>query len=175
MKIIKLTLATIALFLTMQSNAQIVVNVNIGTPPAWGPAGYPSVRYYYIPDVEAYYDVEKTMFIYLYNGNWIYRSYLPSKYKHFDLYSGYKVVLSDYHGNKPYGQFKNHKVKYAKGYKGKAQKCNGNKAGKSNSPAKISPKNYKGGGGGHGNGGGNHGNGSGHGNGGGHGKGGKHH
>ncbi len=44
---------------TGQTNAQlrIGVNFNIGSQPAWGPAGYDYVHYYYLPDLDAYYDV----------------------------------------------------------------------------------------------------------------------
>lgn len=122
MKNLKLIIAGIVLFLGTNSNAQVSVNVNIGTPPAWGPAGYSNVDFYYIPDVEAYYDIRLSQFIYFDNGRWIHARYLPAPYRNYDLYHGYKVVLTDYHGRKPYVYFKNHKAKYYKGYKGKPQK-----------------------------------------------------
>ena len=103
-------------------NAQVSVNVNIGSPPLWGPVGYPEVQYYYLPDVEAYYDIPSSMFVYLDNGVWIRRTYLPRQYRNYDLYHGYKVVLTDYHGNDPYRHYKSHKIKYAKGYRGHEQK-----------------------------------------------------
>jgi hypothetical protein len=96
--------------------------VHIGTPPAWGPAGYSDVRYYYLPDVEAYYDVETSMFIYISGNQWIRRSYLPTRYRNYDLYHGYKVVMNDYRGNSPYSNFKQHRMKYAKGYRGAEQR-----------------------------------------------------
>ena len=133
MKTIKILFAVIAITLTGLLQAQVSVNVNIGTPPPWGPAGYSQVNYYYLPDVEAYYDVRSSMFIYYGGGVWLHRAYLPTRYRHYDLYSGYKVVMTDYHGNTPYTHFKEHKVKYAKGYHGPAQKNNGQKPGKGNS------------------------------------------
>jgi hypothetical protein len=41
-------------------------------------------------------------------------------------------VLNDYRGDRPYDNFKTHKVKYGKGYKGKPQKTIGQKPGKGN-------------------------------------------
>ncbi len=120
--------------------AQVSVNVNIGSPPLWGPVGYTEVQYYYLPDVEAYYDVQTSMFIYYGGGVWIRRAYLPTRYRYYDLYSGYKVVLTDYRGNEPYIHFKNHKVKYYKGYKDGNQKTIGEKPGKGNNKS-ISPSN----------------------------------
>lgn len=123
MKTIKLLVLGV-LFITGANlaQAQVSINVNLGAPPAWGPAGYSAVDYYYLPDVESYYDVKNSQFIYLGNGKWIRAKNLPTRYRNYDLYSGYKVVLNDYHGRTPYNHFKNHKVKYYKGYKGKPQK-----------------------------------------------------
>ncbi len=125
MKTLKIiTLATLLLFASNAMQAQVSVNVNIGTQPSWGPVGYSSVDYYYIPDVQAYYDVRATQFIYLNGGTWIRSSRLPQQYRNYDLNRGYKVVLNDYHGTRPYSQYKYHKQKYYKGY-GKPQKSIG--------------------------------------------------
>jgi hypothetical protein len=115
------------------AKAQVSVSVNIGSPPQWGPVGYTDVRYYYLPDVEAYYDIQSSMFIYYGNGIWIHNAYLPVRYRYYDLYTGYKVVMVDYRGDSPYINFKEYKVKYKKGYRGPAQKTIGAKPGKGNS------------------------------------------
>lgn len=140
MKALKLVVLGILLFFAISGQAQISVNVNLGTPPQWGPAGYTNVQYYYLPDVEAYYDVPSSQFIYLNGGTWVRRANLPGKYRNYDLYNGYKVVMTDYRGNAPYAHFKDYKVKYAKGYKGHPQKNIGQKPGKGNSGAKVVAK-----------------------------------
>lgn len=122
MNTLKILTIGIILFFAVAAKAQISVQLNIGTPPQWGPSGYNDVTYYYLPDVEAYYDVPSSMFIYFNGVSWIHRSYLPTRYRNYDLYSGYKVVMTDYHGNTPYSHFKEHKSKYAKGYRGQPQK-----------------------------------------------------
>ncbi len=126
-----------ALLLAVATQAQVSVNVNIGSPPMWGPAGYSEVQYYYLPDVEAYYDVPSSNFIYLERGTWVHRTYLPTRYRNYDLYHGYKVVLTDYHGNTPYIHYKDHKYKYAKGYHGPAQKNIGERPAKGYSGSKM--------------------------------------
>ena len=68
MKTLKLFVFGIMLLFAGSTQGQLSINVHIGTPPAWGPAGYNNVRYYYLPDVEAYYDVPSSMFIY-FSGN----------------------------------------------------------------------------------------------------------
>ncbi|MGV8945609.1 MAG: hypothetical protein ACOH1N_04215 [Lutibacter sp.] len=127
MKALKYTIIGIAFLFAGGMQAQISVNLNVGTPPLWGPAGYSDVRYYYLPDVEAYYDVQSANYIYYSGNNWVHRSYLPRQYRNYDLYNGYKVVMTDYRGNSPYIYYKQHKIKYAKGYRGSYQKTNGNR------------------------------------------------
>ena len=132
MKTLKLIAAGIILLVTSATQAQVSVNVNIGAPPAWGPAGYSSVEYYYLPDVQAYYDVRATQFIYFGGGRWIRSRYLPNQYRNYDLYNGYKVVLNDYKGDAPYSYHTKHRANYPKGYKGQPQKNRGEKPVKNN-------------------------------------------
>lgn len=130
MKALKLVIIGLFLFSASNMEAQISVSFHIGSPPQWGPVGYDNnVRYYYLPDLEAYYDIKSSMFIYYSSGEWIYRTRLPFRYRNYDLYNGYKVVMSDYRGNTPYIHHQDYKNKYAKGYRGKEQKNFGAKPG----------------------------------------------
>jgi hypothetical protein len=63
MKKFKLLALGISSFIAGSTRAQVSVNVNIGSPPAWGPSGY-ETEYYYLPDVQAYYDIRASQFIY---------------------------------------------------------------------------------------------------------------
>lgn len=96
----------------LASHAQVSVNVNIGPPPVWGPP-VTVQEYYYLPDVESYYDLRTSQFIYLHRGNWIRSASLPARYRGYNLHSGNVIVL-DYHGAAPYTHYKAHKVKYTK-------------------------------------------------------------
>jgi hypothetical protein len=140
MKAIKGFLTGLVLILAFSMQAQVSVSVSIGAPPLWGPAGFSSVRYYYLPDVEAYYDVQSSMFIYYGGGVWVHRAYLPPQYRNYDLYGGYKVVMTGYHGSTPYNNFKDYKKRYGKGYHGGYQKTVGERPGKGNSGNKPSHK-----------------------------------
>lgn len=117
MKTLKFFLAGFAVILSSSLQAQVSVNVNIGGRPDWAPVAYSEANYYYLPDVEAYYDVRASNFIYANNGTWIHARTLPARYRSYDLYSGPTVVLTDYRGNRPYTHFKNHRVKYYRGYR----------------------------------------------------------
>jgi hypothetical protein len=170
MKTLKMiTLGIMMFFASSSINAQISVNVNLGLQPSWGPVGYSSVDYYYIPDVQSYYDVRTTQFIYLSNGAWIRSSRLPYQYRSYDLNRGYKVVLNDYHGSRPYDNYRNHKVKYYKGYKGRPQQSIGYRNRGNDNHRDDNHGNYR-----NNNGNDNHGNSKGHGNNGNKGKGNKH-
>lgn len=118
MKTLKLIAVGIILFVSSNSQAQLSVNLNIGNAPVWGPSVHAHVGYYYLPDIQVYYDIRASQFIYFGRGNWVRSRYLPTQYRNYDLYHGYKVVLNDYHGNRPYRYFKNHKTKYYVGYRG---------------------------------------------------------
>ena len=122
MKKIKQLTFGVLLMLSCSTQAQLSVSLHIGTPPPWGPAGYNDVRYYYLPDIEAYYDVRSSMFIYLSGNRWVHRPHLPGRYRNYDLYGGYKVVMNDYRGNSPYSHFREHRMKYAHGYRGNPQR-----------------------------------------------------
>ena len=147
-KMKKLGLA-LMLLMSVFAHAQVAINVNIGTPPSWGPEGNDHSRYYYLPDIDIYYDVTESQYIYENSGKWVRDRRLPSRYRNYDFYDGYKVVLNDYKGNAPYSYHKKHVTNYPKGYKGKPQKTRGNKPEKhynsdKQKPNKGNSKNAKG-------------------------------
>ena len=96
------------------TQVSVGVNVNIGSQPEWGPRGYDYVEYYYLPDIGVYYFVPRHQFVYISGGNWVFSAHLPYAYRHYDLYSGYKVVINQ---PRAYRYYDTHRVKYAK-YKG---------------------------------------------------------
>jgi len=93
-----------------QSKAQVSLNVNIGTQPAWVPAGYQDVNYYYLPEVNSYYYVPQRQFVYLNGNRWTRSRNLPTRYRSYDLNRSRKVVV---YGNNPYRSYNTHRVKYS--------------------------------------------------------------
>lgn len=112
------------LLISLASSAQVSVNVNLGTPPVWAPAERVETQYYYLPDVDAYYDVPSAKFIYIKNGTWFRSAALPYRYRNYNLRDGNVVYLTDYRGNSPYSYHKNHVMKYSKKIKYKEFKEN---------------------------------------------------
>lgn len=121
MKATKLFLQAILFLVAVNSQAQVSVNVNIGTPPVWATAAPVAVEYYYLPDIGVYYDVPAERYIYLREGKWHRSHELPPYYRGYDLYHGNTVYLTDYRGHRPYEFYKVHKGKY----KGNGWKSNG--------------------------------------------------
>jgi hypothetical protein len=95
-KLMVLAVLFFSIVVSQGANAQLRVNVNlnIGNQPDWGPTGYDHVDYYYIPDMDVYYNVPQHLFIYAEGGRWIYARSLPPRYNGYNLYNSYKVVVN---------------------------------------------------------------------------------
>lgn len=92
------------------TEAQISVHVSL---PVWGPV-VTTEEYYYLPEIDSYYDIRRSQFIYLNNGYWIRSRNLPWRYRNYNLKKGHIVVINDYRGSRPYNHFRNNKLKYYK-------------------------------------------------------------
>lgn len=113
MKTLKLIATGIILFAASTSQAQVSINVNLGAPavmvrPSWVPQNHVNVDFYYIPDIQAYYDVNASLYVYLNNGNWVRTRYVPVQYRHYDLNRAHRIALNGYHGSRPYTYYNHH-------------------------------------------------------------------
>ena len=95
------------------ASAQLRVNINIGSQPVWGPVGYDHVDYYYMPDIDTYYNVPTRQYYYFDRGRWVSAYSLPPAYSNYDVYNSYKVVVNEPY---PYRNAEMYRTKYA-GYK----------------------------------------------------------
>jgi len=95
-KIIFAVALVLSSFAVKVANAQFKINfnLNIGSQPDWGPTGYDHVEYYYMPDIDAYYYVPGHQYVYLQNNTWVRTTTLPPRYRNFDVYNSYKVVVN---------------------------------------------------------------------------------
>src|ERR1700749_4803012 len=94
------------------AEAQFRINLgfNIGSQPEWGPVGYDHAEYYYMPDIDAYYDVPNHQYVYFQNNVWVHSGALPPRYANYDLYHGYKVVVNEHN---PWEHAATYRTKYA--------------------------------------------------------------
>jgi hypothetical protein len=102
-------------FVSAQIHVRLGVGVNINSQPEWGPVGYDHADYYYIPDVGAYYDVNAHQYVYSRNNVWVHAAYLPGRYRNYDMYNGYKVVVNS---SEPWRHDNDYRTRYA-GYRGR--------------------------------------------------------
>jgi hypothetical protein len=89
--------------------AQINVSVNTESQPVWGPVGYDRIEYYYVPDLDVYYNVPQNRFHYWEKDRWVNNTNLPSRYNRFSLFNHYKVVVNE---KEPWKKHKYYKDKY---------------------------------------------------------------
>ncbi|WP_310557163.1 hypothetical protein [Flavobacterium sp.] len=111
MKNLKFILAAFIVFLSLESSAQVSINLNIGGRPDWCNNYEEDVQYVYMPEIECYYDVRSSVYIYLGGNGWIRSRSLPEYCHNYDMNRGYRVVL-DYRGRSPYAHFDNHRTRY---------------------------------------------------------------
>jgi hypothetical protein len=137
MKKIILIMAVLVFTAAQRVQAQVSVNINLGSQPAWGPSGYDYVEYYYLPDMDIYYYVPDRQYIYLSGNRWIFVNSLPGRYRSYNLYNSYKVVINEPRPYLHHGVYQSRYAKY-KGWSGKQSNNQGNNKYKSH---KVGGKN----------------------------------
>lgn len=113
-KLLLIAVIGIGFLAAAPAKAQVSLSVNIGLQPAWGPRGYDHVDYYYLPDVDAYYDVPSRNYVYVDGGSWVHRRYLPARYRGYDLYGGRKVVINS---RNPWLRHNTYRTRYVTNYR----------------------------------------------------------
>jgi hypothetical protein len=78
-----------------------------------------NVRYYYYPNLEAYFDTIELVYHYKVNGQWEKAENLPTNYGGYSLFNKVRVNITDYDGEEPYQLIKIHKKMYPYNSKGR--------------------------------------------------------
>ena len=78
-----------------------------------------SIRYYYFPNLEAYFDNLEMVYYFKLNNKWQTAEELPANYGGYSLYNKVKVTINDYDGDEPYTLLKTHKKLYPYNSKGR--------------------------------------------------------
>lgn len=69
-------------------------------------------RYYYYPNMQAYFDIENSMYIYKDKGIWNSATELPPYYGGYSMYKNVKVKITDYIDDNPQQLVDKHKKLY---------------------------------------------------------------
>lgn len=99
-----------ALLLGKTSQAQVNVSINIGQgQPSWAPVNN-QAPYYYIPSMNAYYNVASQLYYFLSGGRWVGRRSLPQQYRNYDMNNMYKVPMNN---SRPFRNNNQHRQQYS--------------------------------------------------------------
>lgn len=79
------------------------------------------VRYYYYPNLQAYFDTETSFYFFYKNGNWLKEQQIPSGYRGYSMLNKRKVAIADYNGESPYLLINEHKKLFPANYSAKRQ------------------------------------------------------
>lgn len=77
------------------------------------------IRYFYFPNIQAYFDNLKMVYYYKENGEWQTAPELPKNYGGYSLYNKARVTINDYDGDNPYDLLPIHKKMYPYNSKGR--------------------------------------------------------
>ena len=108
-------------FLTVSSIAGAQTAGNVDTQNITSADELPSigVRYYYYPNLDAYFDSRSNLYIFEQDGQWIKSKELTSGYRGYSLFNGVRVAITDYNGDTPYTLLKEHQKQFPKKYSSK--------------------------------------------------------
>jgi hypothetical protein len=100
MKTLKPISRGIILLVSSSIQAQVSVNLNIGTaqPGVLQDMQQQNITIWTYKPIMTL----EHPYLYILEMEWVRSRYLPRQYRNYDLYNGYKVVLNGYHGHRPY-------------------------------------------------------------------------
>lgn len=81
-----------------------------------------TLRYYYFPNLSAYFDLKLEKYIYKVDGMWVMRDNIPPNYRGYSVYNNYRVSIADYFDDTPYELLAEHRKLYPADYTGKLRK-----------------------------------------------------
>jgi len=73
---------------------------------------FSKVRYYYYPNLQAYFDTRRALYLYKQDAVWITSETLPASYRGYSLKNTSYVVLKGYIGDEPYTLLDQHKKEF---------------------------------------------------------------
>lgn len=121
MKTITRILLGVIIFTSQLVTAQIELEtVNI-SPRKTNVSKAVEARYCYFPNLQAYYDLKRGLYIYKQNGEWKRSRTIDSNYRGYSLNNILYVLINNYSGEEPYTLLDEHKLKYPANYSSRPQ------------------------------------------------------
>jgi hypothetical protein len=104
-----------SLLTSVSSQAQVRISFNMGLPVVQQTWYDYDDDYYYMPEVEAYYNVRRGLYIYPDNGGWVTANCLPPRYNGYTYGSGRYIRVRD---RAPFSRNDYYRRQYATNYNG---------------------------------------------------------
>ncbi|MGV9002777.1 hypothetical protein [Flavobacterium sp.] len=108
--VILLVTITSSVFSQSVSSKEVTLNIDLKSNC--------KLRYYYYPNLQAYFDNLKNVFYYQDKGFWQTAATLPTNYGGYSLYKMNHVEISDFDDEHPYQHLNTHKKQYPSNFKG---------------------------------------------------------
>lgn len=70
------------------------------------------LRYYYFPNLEAYFDTQKRIYYFKQEGKWVTAEEIPDGYRGYSIYNKTNIFINDYDDEDPCQFIDIHKKKY---------------------------------------------------------------
>ncbi|PWA04791.1 hypothetical protein [Flavobacterium psychrotolerans] len=80
-----------------------------------------NLRYSYFPNIEAYFDTQKSIYYYKENGEWKTEKEIPEGYRGYSIYNKISVYITDYEDDNVCQFLKSHKKLYPYSAKGRVK------------------------------------------------------
>lgn len=82
-----------------------------------------NIRYFYYPNLQAYYDRQTDSYLYTRNGkDWLEGKVLPNNLRGYSLSNGKRIPIPNYDGETPFDHLKEHMAEYPADYKTRRKK-----------------------------------------------------
>ena len=111
---IKLNLIKNGLFIvfSIQSGFTQTRDKNIKEVPIYNSINHCQLRYYYYPNLDAYFDTQKKIFYFKEKGDWKTAEQIPNGYRGYSMYNNYSLFITDYDDDNICQFINVHKKKY---------------------------------------------------------------
>lgn len=124
MKTLYASLTGLLLMMGLNSNAQYSATTDIQSQIDQSAILVAGARYYYYPNLDAYYDTTENLYLFESNqnkGQIVKAKEVPSGYRGYSLYNGIRVAITDYDGDEPFTKIAEHRKQFPKKYTSRRQ------------------------------------------------------
>lgn len=101
----------IIILCTTGVHAQVDLPKSNGAPLV-DPVTNCQLRYYYFPNIEAYFDTQKRVYFFKQDGEWTTAEEIPDGYRGYSIYNKVNVFINDYDDEDPCQFIEKHRKKY---------------------------------------------------------------